>query len=91
MCRPMNIIHHYGKSLKQQIRMFVNSLTHQIFPDAHYTLGTVMGDLAVAGMIRHISESSRNLQLMEIQIIRKGLTVGRKYKRLPRKLLRAKK
>ena len=49
----MNIIDHYDKSLKQQIRMFMNLFTHQIFPNAHYTLGTVMGVLAVAGMIRH--------------------------------------
>lgn len=54
MCRPMNIIDHCGKSLKQQIRMFMNLLTHQIFPDAHYTLGTVRGDLAVAGNLPEI-------------------------------------
>lgn len=50
----MNIIHHYNESLKQQVRMFINLFTHQIFPNAHYAPSTVRGVGEVAGVIRHI-------------------------------------
>lgn len=71
----MNIIYHYYETLKQQVRTFMNFLTHQVFPNSHYMPGTVLGVMKVAGMIRH-SWVFQNLQSMEIQITIKKVNNG---------------
>lgn len=49
-----------------------------------------MGVLEVWGMIRD-AESSRNLQLMEIQVLRKKISSGEEIQETPKEVLRAKK